>query len=161
MAAVGLITSPVMGDIADRYAHEQLEGSQTIQVLEKARTTLVVLAESVEVGQAEDLRAAADLAGDVLATFERTGSLPEIITANALRAVIGSGADSPVVGEAQAILGPADNYGGRLSFRKVAPLSIFLVIVFGFLFVRDRRAAASATDDQDEAEKESPEMDED
>ncbi len=96
MAAVGLITSPVMGDIADRYAHEQLEGSQTIQVLEKARTTFVVLAESVDVGQAEDLRAAADLVDNVLGTFERTGSLPEITTANALRAIIGSGAASPV-----------------------------------------------------------------
>jgi len=143
MAAVGLITSPLMGDIADQYAHERLEGQETVQVLEQARATFPDLAETAEGRQGVDLTAAAEQASNVLTTYQESGSLPEIETANALRAIIGSGAETPVVGEAQAILGPADNYGGRLSFRWVAPLSIFLAIVFGVLYARDRRTTPS------------------
>jgi hypothetical protein len=33
--------------------------------------------------------------------------------------------------------GPAENYGGRISFRRVALLSILLTVVFGVLYVRD------------------------
>jgi hypothetical protein len=143
MAASGLITSPLMGDIADKYAHERLEGPQTVQVLERARDVFPGLAQTAEGRQGVDYRAAAEQSSNVLATYEQTGALPEIDTANALRAIIGTGADAPVVGEAQAVLGPADNYGGRLSFRWVAPLSIFLTVVFGFLFASDRKKAAA------------------
>lgn len=147
MAAVGLVTSPIMGDIADTYAHEQLEGPQTILVLEEARSSFVDLAATAEGRQGDDLLAAAELSGIVLDAYERTGSLPEIDTANALRAIIGSGAENGVAEQAQAILGPADNFGGRISFRWVAPLSIFLVVVFGFLYSNDRRRAASVPEE--------------
>jgi hypothetical protein len=143
MAASGLITSPLMGDIADKYAHERLEGQQTVQVLEHARDVFPGLAQTAEGRQGVDYRAAAEQSSNVLATYEQTGMLPEIDTANALRAIIGTGSDAPVVSEAQAVLGPADNYGGRLSFRWVAPLSIFLTVVFGFLFASDRKKAAA------------------
>ena len=149
MAAVGLITSPLMGDIADQYAHERLEGPQTIEVLEEARTTFPGLAETAEGRQGVDLLAAAEQADNVLDAYESTGSLPEIETANALRAIIGSGAETTVVDQAQSILGPADNYGGRLSFRWVAPLSIFLAIVFGVLYMRDRRTGGHQVTEAD------------
>ena len=67
------------------------------------------------------------------------GELPEIATANALRAIIDSGADNPVVSEAQAILGPADNYGGRVSFRYIAPFTALLIVIFGALYMHDRK----------------------
>ncbi len=141
MAAVGLITSPLMGDIADEYAHEYFEENQqqTVSVLQDARDALPALQQSVEGDQVQDLNAASEQINSVLVAYESTGSLPEIETANALRALIGSGADAPVVGRAQAILGPADNYGGRLSYRWVAPLSLFLIVVFGILYAKDRR----------------------
>jgi len=44
-----------------------------------------------------------------------------------------------VVKEAADILNPADNYGGRLSFRVIAPSAIVLVIVFGVMYIDDRR----------------------
>jgi len=143
MAASGLITSPLMGDIADEYAHERLEGQQTVQVLQHARDVFPGLAQVAEGRQVVDYRAAAEQSSNVLATYEQTGMLPEIDTANALRAIIGTGSDAPVVSEAQAVLGPADNYGGRMSFRWVAPLSIFLTVVFGFLFASDRKKAVA------------------
>jgi len=40
--------------------------------------------------------------------------------------------------EAQAVIGPMDNQGGRLAFRFLAPFSIVLVIVFGTIYLRDR-----------------------
>ena len=139
MAAVGLVTSPVMGEIADRYAHEQLPVNDTVRVLETASATFPGLAEQAVGRQGEDLRAAATSAESVLAHHRAQGGLPPIETANALRAIVSSGADAPVVTEAEALLGPADNYGGRMSFRWVAPLSIFLVLVFGVLYLNDKR----------------------
>ncbi len=142
MAATGLVASPLMGEIADRYAHERLPVTETVAVLESAATTFPTLAQQAQGRQGIDLQNAASSAQAVLATYQASGALPEIETANALRAIISSGADSPVVEQAQAILGPADNYGGRMSFRWVAPLSILLVIIFGFLYVSDRRRGA-------------------
>ena len=42
---------------------------------------------------------------------------------------------------AEAILNPADNKGGLMSFRWVAPVSIILVGVFGAMYLQDRRSA--------------------
>lgn len=145
MAAVGLVTSPVMGEIADRYAHERLPVNETVRVIETAAETFPELAERAEAeGRRDDIRAAARSAESVLAHHREQGGLPEIATATALRAIMSSGADSPAVADAGAVLGPADNYGGRMSFRRVAPLSIFLVLVFGALYLNDRRQGPMA-----------------
>ena len=42
-------------------------------------------------------------------------------------------------GDAQAILGPADNFGGRISFRYLVPLCAVLMVIFGVLQARARR----------------------
>ncbi len=153
MAAVGLITSPLMGDIADGYAHERFEmqSQETIQVLQQARDTFPTLAQAAEGEQGQDILSALEQVNSVLSAQESAGSLPEIETANALRAIINSGGDAPVVGQANAILGPADNYGGRLSFRWVAPLSIFLAIVFGILYAKDRKGTTPHVPEPEEA----------
>jgi hypothetical protein len=39
----------------------------------------------------------------------------------------------------QALLGPAENYGGRKSFRDCVPLAALVTVVFAGLYVRDRR----------------------
>src|SRR5690606_14692044 len=84
-------------------------------------------------------RQAITLTDEALAA-QAGGELPGNITANALRAIISSGVDDPVVGEAQVLLGPAENYGGRISFRYVAPLALIIIGIFGFLYLQDRRA---------------------
>ena len=67
-----------------------------------------------------------------------------------MRAAIASnpGGDSAeaVVADINAILNPADHYGGRMSFRYVAPFSIVLVVVFGALYLRDRAAGGYAVE---------------
>ena len=72
--------------------------------------------------------------------YEGRGVIPSPESANALRALIASDADEGLVADAQAILGPADNYGGKISFRYVVPLCGALLVIFGMLHLRDRRA---------------------
>jgi MFS family permease len=133
MATVGLVTSPAMGGIADDYASERIPAAETVAFME---STLVRLDGSAN----PDDQAALAAARSVVDGFEATGELPSPATANALRAVISSGAPDEVVGQAQAILGPADNFGGRVSFRYVVPLCGVLFLIFGMLWLRDRRA---------------------
>lgn len=147
MAAPGLVASPAMGKIADRYAHERLPVEETVDVLRSAATTFPALAQQAQGRQGDDLRHAAAMSGRVLEAYETRRALPEIETANALRAVESSGGGSPLVGRAQAILGPADNFGGRMSFRWVAPLSIVVALVFAGLFASDRRRGKYSAQD--------------
>ena len=65
-------------------------------------------------------------------------ALPPGETARTLRAIAGSGVDAPFVSEAQALLNPADNFGGRRSFRLLAPWGIILIVVFGVMYFRER-----------------------
>lgn len=133
MATVGLVTSPIMGGIADRYAHEQLPVAHTVEVLEASAARLPGL-------DNPDAQAAADVARSALSSFGQSGELPSPETANALRAIIGTNADISPVAEAQDILGPADNYGGRISFRYVVPLCGILILIFGVMYLRDKAA---------------------
>ncbi len=79
---------------------------------------------------------------DALVTQERAirdvNLLPAGKTAQLLRAIAGTGLSIPQVEQAQEMLNPADNYGGRLSFRTLAPFGLILVLVFGVMFIRDR-----------------------
>lgn len=133
MATVGLVTAPQMGAIADRYAHERMPASEVIAVLERAEGTLGGL-------DGPDAMAAVAASEDVLEAYRTTGELPVPETANALRAVVAADADRSLVDQAGAILGPADNYGGRISFRYIVPLCGVLLLIFGVMHARDRRA---------------------
>jgi len=89
--------------------------------------------------QGEDIQAAIDAAGAVLAAAEKSGgTLPPVDTANALRSSINAAGGTPAGERAKDILNPADNFGGRMSFRWVAPLAIILVVIFGLLYASDR-----------------------
>src|SRR5205823_6968480 len=105
-----------MGRIADRYAHERLPVTETVAVLRDAAAQFPTLAASAPGKQGDDLRAAASAAQSVVTVYDRDRSLPEGATANALRAVESSGGASPIAARATAVLGPADNFGGRMSF---------------------------------------------
>lgn len=133
MATVGLVAAPTMGRIADRYSHERIPVEQTVRLLESGASSLADIEDP-------DARAAAIASRNVVAEYRRAGALPSPGTANALRAVISSGGSVELVDEAQAVLGPADNYGGRISFRYVVPLCGALALIFGTLYASDRRA---------------------
>jgi hypothetical protein len=133
MGVVGLVTSPLMGRVADDFASQRLPVAETVAFLEE---TAVELEGS---GNPDDAAAIAAIR-EALEGYRADQALPAPATSNALRAVINSAAAVGTVEAAQAILGPADNYGGRISFRYVAPLAGILVLIFGGLFLSDRRA---------------------
>lgn len=148
MAVVGLVTSPQMGTIADQYAHSRLPDDAVVRILETTVSAYPALTNDVPDAFTGDLTRASDAARAVLNTYRSTGALPEVETANALRAVVDS---KPAVqttnhataqalpDDASALLGPADNYGGRISFRYIVPFTALLILIFGGLYASDRR----------------------
>ena len=140
MAVVGLVTSPLMGEIADRASHADLDEDQVVAVLLEAGGALETESLRAPGAEGDDLRAALGLVTGVLESYNAEQALPPVETADALRGVIGSGSTSPAVDRAQGILGPAENRGGLISFRYIVPLSGFLVLVFGTLYLKERRA---------------------
>ncbi|MXV94980.1 MAG: MFS transporter [Gemmatimonadetes bacterium] len=140
MATVGLATTPWMGEIADRESHDLLVDNGAFVVLLEGAGALESQQLRTPGPEGDDLRAAQEVIVPVLETAMETDTLPPVETANALRALIGSGSTAPSVERAEAILYPAENYGGLVSFRYLVPLSGVLVVVFGLMFVRQRRA---------------------
>lgn len=143
MGAVGMLASffvtPWLGDIADDRGHDRLESETVIQIFEDVNTEFPGIAENSGPQEA-DIMAVNSTVADVLAAYGAGGELPRGSTMQALRSVSGSGVESEIVGRAQAQLNPADNEGGRRSFRTLAPFGIILIVVFGLLLVRDLRA---------------------
>ena len=140
MTISGLVTIPVMGDIADRHVPDRLPVASTVALLEEATRTFSDALGGVPEARRQDVEKAITLASQALDVYREQGQLPGIETANALRAILSSGVTSPVVARAQELLGPAENYGGRVSFRYVAPLAAIIIAIFGILYARDRRA---------------------
>jgi len=146
MLIVGVVAAPQMGRVADRYLHDQLvqKRAETVAVLEKVAETYPALAENAQQPFKGEILGAVDDVKNVL-TQAQTGELPEGNTANALRSAVKNvppGEATAAITETinKKVLGPADNYGGRMSFRRVAPFSIVIIIVFGILYLRDRAA---------------------
>jgi len=137
MVVVGLVTAPMMGRVADSHLNEKLPVQETVACLERVAEDYPALKTEVEGKNSEDIQRAIDDARKVLGAIKRTGSLPEIETANALRSAITVAPKSEAAGRAKQLLGPAENHGGRISFRWVALLSILLTVVFGVLYFRE------------------------
>ena len=140
MGVVGLVTSPWLGKIADEKAHERFVAEQpaVVAVLDSARNALRAKLPSVHEDQKADVQRAID-ATDQVVTAAASGPLPPIATANAMRAVIGAGVADPAVDRVQALLGPAENFGGRTSFRYCVPLALIAAVVFALIYASDRR----------------------
>jgi hypothetical protein len=137
---VGLVTSPLMGSVADNYLHEKLPAQETKVVLEQIVNSFPEIRDSKGKKTADDFNSSIKAAQEILDAYNATGSLPKYSTANALRGAIAVAPGSEAAKAAKNILGPAENYGGKISFRKVAPLSIILTIIFGIMYFKDRKA---------------------
>jgi len=138
MLIVGVVAAPMMGKIADNHLNDKLPVEQTKVCLQQIADTFPGMVDEANSVFAEDLQPAIDKAKEALS--KTTGNqLAEPDTANALRAAIGAGVKGPVVDEAKAILNPADNYGGRMSFRAVAPFAVILIVIFGALYASDKK----------------------
>ena len=137
MLSVGLITTPMMGRVADSHLHERLPAAETTACLQEVADSYPALAARAPGESGDDIRRAAEAAGETLANREPGGALPEMRTAKALRLAIAAAPNSEAARTAKGLLGPAENYGGQIAFRWVATLSILLTVVFGALYFSD------------------------
>lgn len=142
-----------MGAVADRYMPDALDEQRTVAVLEQVDERFPeYLAEAEQASG--DLDALADLGylpADVETVIERNnialehyreeGRLDGPLTGNALRALLDS--NIPEAAElredAGEVLRPADNYGGRMAFRWVAPIALIVAAFFAGMFIYDRK----------------------
>jgi fucose permease len=144
----GAVGVPVMGKLADGYLAAELPPMETAALLtqieqrfpayiERAQQTADLSQLGFREGEVTDALAATRIA---MAERERTGTVRNDATANALRAVVATAIPGePLIGEANAILQPAEAVGGQNSFRYVAPAALILIAVFGAMYVNDRR----------------------
>jgi fucose permease len=148
MLVVGVVTSPWMGSVADQRANEVLNPEQTVTILEEVNETFPGLTEQVPDEFQGDITRAMQAAQTAQTQYANAGALPAPETMNALRAISDAGpavnttdteADDELVTEASQLLGPADNYGGRMSFRAIVPFTALLIVIFGVLYWRDRQ----------------------
>lgn len=145
MLASGMLASPWLGRIADTNLPDRLDGPGSIAVLERVVDVYTPLAAAAQEPFKSEIQAAID---DASAILNQTGSdkpLPAG-TANALRHAVAASASAPgstevaaVVTMVKSVLNPADNYGGRMAFRRLAPVSGIIILVFGTLYIIDRR----------------------
>lgn len=145
MLMVGTVTAPQMGRIADDYLHADLDKTAVREALQQ----VVDVYPDAAANEPDTIRAEIDAAVasaiEVLAATEMDISeLPEGATAAAMRAVVANAPGGDAAGEAKgkvsAVLNASDNYGGRMSFRYVAPFSLVIILVFGLIYGRDRAA---------------------
>jgi fucose permease len=152
MAASGTLQGQ-MGVIADRYMPDALDEKRAVQVMEQVESRFpdyVAQAEAA-VGNLEAMSALGFRAQDAqtvldhnqraLGHYREAGSLDGSLTGNALRALTSSGLaqESELIAEAGAVLRPADNYGGRMAFRWVAPVALIVAFFFALMFMSDRK----------------------
>lgn len=138
--AVGLLTIPMMGRIADSYGHEKFELGATTAIVQQVTQELPAIRAKDPANV--DLVATVDttlaLAQEVLKSAGEQKVLPPNDTANVLRGAINCAPNTELAGKAKELLNPAELYGGRMSFRVVSGLAVILVIVFGVLYASDR-----------------------
>ncbi|MEM6327608.1 MAG: MFS transporter [Bacteroidota bacterium] len=150
MAATGLVATPVIGEIADSYAYEELPPAETGAALAAAAAEIeAAVTTAPDEARARDLAAAATAIGTVAEAHRQTGVLPEGETTEALRVAAGSGVEGDGVAEAAFLLSAADGVGGRMAFRWMALLSFIMAPIFAAMWWRSgqmRRAQRASTD---------------
>ena len=146
LGAAGAIGVPLMGKIADRHLAAALPAEQTLNVLQQVDARFPDYVTRAQQGgtsvgyTAADVETAINATRTALAEQRSTGSVQNDATANALRAISAAPLpDEPLVDEAKAIVTPAELAGGQHSFRYIAPAAFVMVLVFGSLYLADRR----------------------
>src|SRR5690625_11633 len=144
----------VMGQIADSYIPDAIEEQRAISTLEQVEArfpTYIATAEAVsdepaalaELGyQPVDVENVLTFVRHVLTRYLSTGELDGATTGNALRSLleIDLEQEQALRDEASSIIRPADNYGGRMSFLWVSPLTFVVGFIFLVIYVRERRS---------------------
>jgi hypothetical protein len=149
LGAAGLFGVPVLGNIADHYLGDALPVATTVALLETVERGFpeyleraAAVADEDALGyRARHVEEALGATATALAAYRRDGMLDSDATANALRAIVRCQVpdERALIADARALLLPAEAYGGRMAFRRFAPLALILVAVFAALYLNDRR----------------------
>jgi MFS family permease len=157
MIGIGYIgagaSNGLMGSVADSYLPKALNTTECVTILTQVRQRFpqYVRLSGNGGGKAEsagaigyrpvDAQNALKLANEALSYYSAHRTLDGRLTGDALRALIGSGVpqERALIGTASNVLGPADNYGGRMALFWVAPFALLVAVVFLVLMVIDQR----------------------
>jgi hypothetical protein len=145
--------APVMGGIADRYLPDALPEAETLAILEsvedrypgylaQAQAAADNPAQLAALGyRPADVEAVIRSAQEALGHYRADGVLHGNSTGNTLRAMQDAGVaeEADLAAAAYAILRPADNYGGRMAFRWVAPIAFLVALIFLIMFIREKQ----------------------
>lgn len=156
MLAVGMLIVPRMGKIADHYLYVNLDKARATAVIQSAVETYPALAqvEKEPVFKAEILKAVEDGKAALGKNLpeESAAHVLQGLKANAPR--VDAKADkenadkvAKITGEIGAVLGPADNAGGLMSFRFVAVFAVVIAAVFAAIFLRDKAKGGYKAED--------------
>lgn len=143
----------IMGGIADSYLPDALDEQQTVQVLEQVEDRYPTYIQEAQnaAGNPEQLAALGfrevdvqnvyDHSTNALNHYRQTNELDGVLVGNALRSIndLFVEREAELIAEAGAILLPADNYGGRMSFLWVGPIAFIIALVFLVMYIRDKR----------------------
>jgi putative membrane-bound dehydrogenase-like protein len=145
LGMAGAVGVPLMGKLADRYLAASLP-AQTASLLQRVEQkfpqySTAATSDLAALGyRPHEVEDALTVTRTALAVQQQTGSLNNDATANALRAIVATAIpNEPLVAEANAILQPAEAAGGQRAFRYIAPAALVLVLVFGAMYLADRR----------------------
>ena len=146
-------SNAIMGSIADSYLPDALDEDQTVNILEQVEERFPAYIDEAEdaAGNPQemaqlgyrlvDVQNVYERANEALEYYRSNGELDGILTGNALRSIndLSLNQEQELINEANSILRPADNYGGRMSFLWVAPVAFLVAIVFLVLYIRDKQ----------------------
>ncbi len=124
--AVGIVTTPLLGEIADKHLPDALAKSSVVAV---ANEVLAVQAPKSPL-----------LVGDAQAVATAPGPLPAAATGDLLRRAAAGEAGPNVAAKAQPLLDAGENHSGLLSFRYLVPFAFGVCLIFGLVVLSDRRA---------------------
>lgn len=130
-----------MGAQADHYLHVNLDKKAAREAITAAAVAWPKLAEAQNATFKKEIE---QVAADAVAILKEP-ALPELKTAAVMQGLI-KNAPAPAGTEAdklkkglEEVINPADNQGGLMSFRLLAPFASILVLVFGIIWFLDRR----------------------
>lgn len=146
-------SNAIMGSIADNYLPDALNEEKTIEILEQIDQRFPAYIETAEQAEGDteeifelgynstDLRNIHSQAEQALAYYRQNGEFDSYHTPEALRALLDANIaqENELTEQAFAVLRPADNYGGRISFLYIAPLAFLLALIFLGVYINDKR----------------------
>jgi hypothetical protein len=137
--AVGLLTIPLMGRVADYYGHEKFDAEKTIAVVREANEFFPTYIANRPESEKKIIENILNDAKEIENYYNTAKALPRIKTAQLMRSILlVAPEDSNINKSARELLNPADLHGGRIALRFVPILCIILTIIFGSIFIRDR-----------------------